>query len=180
MALLRLVPTEFRPGPKNLYEWVGLKAKNTSEIPMTIKKSRRNRVGWQLLWAAAFVLTVVALIQVGILPSPFANSTRTLSKIRDLGGNDYEITYTNSDALAKNEYISVYVMKNSQGMSGLFHKKILLLKYDPATSIDPPSITGVNSNTVRISVPRVSSIFYERHNWGSLSVDYDIGQVDYQ
>src|SRR5580698_10236567 len=108
---------------------------------MTTRNNKYRRVGWHLLWVAAFVVVVLSLIQMGILPSPYATSTKTLTKIRNLGGNDYEVTYTSSDTLAKNELISVYVMKTSKGLGSWFHRKTILFQYDPALTIDPPSIT---------------------------------------
>jgi hypothetical protein len=123
------------------------------------------------------------LIEFGLAPSPYANTTRTEVRLHNIGGDDYEVTYTSSDTLAKNEWISVYVSKTRSGVDSLvpdwLQKKTLLFRYDPAISIDPPAIEEVGPHVIRISISRVSSIFYKRGSWDDLSIEYQIGSVDY-
>jgi hypothetical protein len=60
------------------------------------------------------------------------------------------------------------------------HRKTLLFQYDPWSYDAPlPSITSLGHNRIQISVPRVSSVFFQKKNWENLSVDYKIGSIEY-
>lgn len=119
-------------------------------------------------------------METGLVPSPLATSTNTVARLNNVAGYDYEVTYTNSDTLAKNEWISVYVSKSGKSLVPYWlHKKTLLFRYDPAASICAPSIEALNGHTVRISIPEVSSVFLKRTELDGLAIEYEIGKVDY-
>jgi hypothetical protein len=137
--------------------------------------------------AGAIVLLGVGyvfLASIGMAPTPYTRMTETRMKIRNLSGEDFEVTYTNSDSLAKEEFVSVYVSK--AGVNGeswvakWFRNKTLLFRYDPAMWNSPlPAISVSGPNRILISIPRISSIIFQRRSWGNVSIDYEIGQIDY-
>jgi len=104
--------------------------------------------------------------------------------LSDVSGADIEVVYTNSDALAKQEDISVYISEASKGkttwLRRAFRRKALLFRYDPESPSEPlPSIISRAVNRLVISVPRVSSISFQRTQWNGISVAYQIGRIDY-
>jgi hypothetical protein len=134
--------------------------------------------------ASALVLLGIAyvfLAAVGLAPTPFTRMTETKMKVTNLSSGDFEVTYTNSDSLAKEEFVSVYVSKSGQSFfTKWIPRKTLLFRYDPAMSNSPlPSISASGSNRILISIPRVSSVIFQTRSWGNVSVDYEIGHVDY-
>lgn len=105
-------------------------------------------------------------------------------KIDDHYGFAYEVVYENCDTIAKQEDISVYakkaVPKGYHGSSGSEDQRTLLFRYDPGRYDNPlPTITRPSQSTILISIPKVSSIIYQNRKWENMSVNYEIGQVDY-
>lgn len=112
------------------------------------------------------------------------NYSETKMALSDVSGTDIEVVYTNSDALAKEENISVYVCAASRGKTAwlrkAFRRKALLFRYDPGSPDDPlPTITSPARNQLVISLPRASSISVRRAQWNGVSVAYEIGRIDY-
>jgi hypothetical protein len=112
------------------------------------------------------------------------NYSETKMALSDVSGADIEVVYTNSDALAKQEGISVYISEASKGETGwlrkTFRRKVLLFKYDPGSPYESlPTIISPAVNRLVISVPRVSSISFQRAQWNGISVTYQIGRIDY-
>ena len=111
------------------------------------------------------------------------NYSETKLDLSDVSGADIEVVYTNSDSLAKQEGISVYISKASKGKAAwvgkAFRRKVLLFKYDPGSPDEAlPSIISPAVNRLVISVPRVSSISFQRKQWNGISVAYQIGRID--
>src|SRR6185437_15715280 len=94
-------------------------------------------------------------------------------KISDLSGFDFEISETDCDTLAKDASVSVLASKHGET------KQTLLFKYDPLWFEPVPSITFLDQRTVKISIPRVSSLFFQRNQWNGLSIVYEIGANDF-
>lgn len=112
-----------------------------------------------------------------------ANISETRLVLNDLNGAGFEVIYTNSDTLAKQEWVNVYVYDSgsrSHWLSRLIHPKTLLFSYDPWNSDDVPRIEATGPRNIRISIPRVSSVIYQNHRWKGLSVDYQIGLIEYR
>lgn len=138
-------------------------------------------------FAIAIFLLVAAyvfLAGTGKVPWPSSRFTETKMKIANLSGGDFEVDYTNSDLLAKEEFISVYVSKAEANTGSLlskwFPRKTLLLRYDPGNADAPlPSISASGPNRISVSIPRVSSIIFQSRTWGQVSIDYEIEHVDY-
>lgn len=105
-------------------------------------------------------------------------------RIEDPSGSIFEVVDESCDTLAKDEAISVYarkaVSKGIWGFSGWRNQRTLLFRYDPGRPDNAlPSITHPSQTTVLISIPEVSSISYENRKWENMSVNYEIGRVDY-
>jgi hypothetical protein len=101
----------------------------------------------------------------------------------EVSGLKFEITYTNCDTLAKDEAMRVYVENATAGgfwrFPGWRRRRTLLFRYDPESYDAPPPSITVSSKTISISIPEVSSISYKARTWGSMSIRFDVGKVDY-
>jgi hypothetical protein len=111
-------------------------------------------------------------------------TTEERFRIENLSGVSFEVTDTSCDTLAKDENIRIYARKVDPIGAGIFsrwrNQKRLIFRYDPGSSDNPlPSITRPSQLTILISIPAVSSISEQEHEWENMSVNYDIGHVDY-
>jgi hypothetical protein len=133
------------------------------------------------LFGLAPLYIVLGLI--GIVPMPRTDISETKLQVKDLSGADFQVIETDHDALAKEEFVSVYAsesMDRSNWLSHLIHRKQLLFRYDPWNWDEPmPTIKNVGPGRVQISVGRVSSIIFQRRDWKKVSIDYNIGFVEY-
>lgn len=132
-----------------------------------------------LMLGAGYVL----LLAIGFM-DPNACISETKGAIPDLSGARFEIIYTNCDTLAKDEAISVFISRSAVSRDSWFAKlrsrRSLVFRYDPGRPDNPlPHITNPSKSAILISVPEVSSIFYQNQRWQGLSIDYAIGKVDY-
>jgi len=133
-----------------------------------------------MLLATAYLF----LAYIGVVPAPYTCSSETEKRIVDISGYDFEIVDTDCDALAKEEFVSVYVSKTEGNKNPLLVKllgrKTLLFRYDPAMWNSPlPLVTASGPNRILVSIPRVSSVLFQRRNWEHILINYDIGHVDY-
>lgn|GEM_PF-2896788 len=113
-----------------------------------------------------------------------ACQTETRQRIDDPSGFVFEVVDESCDTLAKDEAISVYarkaVSKGTWGFFGWRNQRTLLFRYDPGRPDNPlPSIKHPSQTTILISIPEVSSIVYQNRKWENMSVNYEIGRVDY-
>ncbi len=117
---------------------------------------------------------VIYLVLTGIGLDPLtACITKVHMRLSDLAGFDFEISDTDCDEIAKEEWISVFASKAGQA------DKTLVFEYDPGGGDPFPVITLVDRHSVRISVPWISSIRFRRDSLKGLSVVYKINKVDY-
>ena len=133
---------------------------------------------------AYFAGAIVLLVAVYLISEYAGAQTETEMKIHNISGGDFEITYTSIDRIAKDEFISVSVSQAAASREPFFAKrfrrKTLIFRYDPGAWDSPlPSISASGPNRVLISIPEVSSLISQSRNWGNVSIDYDIGHVDY-
>jgi hypothetical protein len=138
--------------------------------------------GYGALALVGVAVIYSGLVLFGLLPIPGANISETMLVLSDVNGAGFEVIYTNSDTLAKEEWVNVYVYDSgsqSNWLNRLNHRKTLLFSYDPGYPAETPHIEAAGPQKVRISIPRVSSVRYEGHQWKTLSVDYQIAKVDY-
>ena len=114
---------------------------------------------------------------------PGVNISETILE-KSLPGADFEVIETNSDTFAKDLFVSVYVCDSrsqSNWLSRLIHRKRLIFRYDPWNSDEEmPTIEIIKPGRIQVSIKRVSSISYQRHDWKNLSVDYKIEFVEYR
>jgi hypothetical protein len=110
-------------------------------------------------------------------------SEKTL-KVEELTGFRFEMTYLSCDTLAKDEAIRVYAETTASDgtwfLSKWRNRRTLLFRYDPAGDGSPlPSITRPSQSTILISIPHVSSIQSQNRKWANMSINYQIGRVDF-
>lgn len=105
--------------------------------------------------------------------------------IENLSGVTFEVEYENCDTLAKEEFMNVYATKIDPAAGVLQRWKNrrtreLIFSYDPSRYDDPaPSITRPSQSRIQISIPRISSIVYQKREWAGMSVSYDIRHIEY-
>jgi hypothetical protein len=150
------------------------------DLKIKMNKRALILVGSLALLAAAYLF----LALVGVVPAPFACSSETKQTLGNVSGMDFEITYTNCDTLAKEEFVSIYVSKTGESggslFGRLFSRRTLVFRYDPGMWNSPlPLITASGPNRVLISISRISSIMSQSKSWDNVTIDYVIGQVDY-
>ena len=154
-----------------------------SEKLVSMKLAKR-----AVLYCASIVVALAAvyviLVATGRIPLPGACITEEKMRIPNLSGMEFEVTYTNCDTLAKQEAISIYVSRAAVNGESLFarwlNRKTLLFRYDPARWDSPaPSINATGNGRILISIPEVSSVFFQTRKWRNVSVDYNIGHTDY-
>jgi hypothetical protein len=133
--------------------------------------------------ALCFVYAV--LVIAAVVPWPFACLTETKMKIANLSGMELEVTYTNCDVIAKDEFVDVYASPAiGRGWESFFarllNRKTLIFRCDPGKPDDVvPTIKAAGDNRILISNPGVSSIFYQSRKWKNVSMDYAIGRIYY-
>ncbi len=98
---------------------------------------------------------------------------------------DVELIYTSCDTLAKDESISVYLLKAGANKRPAplrwLSEKTLVFQYDPALVDGPlPLIRETSDGAISISVPRVSSVLLQERTWENKPIRYQIGQIDYR
>ncbi len=113
-----------------------------------------------------------------------ACGTEEKLRVEETSDLRFEVTYLSCDTLAKDEAISVYAETRASDRAWFFrdwrNQRTLLFRYDPGKDNSPlPTITRPSPSTLLISIPEVSSIFYQSQQWGNMSVKYDIGRVQY-
>jgi hypothetical protein len=139
----------------------------------------------KVIYIIGAVLSIAAFpVVIRFTASRFVCRTEERLKIDDPTGFRFEVEYKNCDTLAKDEAISVYATKvASKGVSVFSrwrNQRTLLFRYDPGRWDNPlPSITHPSPSTILISIPKVSSIGYQNHEWEKMSVKYEIGRVVY-
>ena len=101
-----------------------------------------------------------------------ACTTKTLETFSGVSGFNFEISRSSCGLFTKEESIDVLVSRDGDT------QKASLLLYVPAVD-ELPVIKSVGTNSVQISVPKISSLYYGNDRWETLSVDYNIGVIDH-
>jgi hypothetical protein len=133
----------------------------------------RTPIWWIVGPVAALAAVYIFLASVGLAPTPHTCVTENLETVHNVAGFDFEISETDCSTLGEDSSISVFAFK--PGQTG----KTLLFKYGPAGVNPMPVITSVDPHTVQISVPRISDLILRRDSWEGLSINYNIGIIDY-
>lgn len=130
------------------------------------------------LFACALLVLVLGVAS-GIIPTPWnpACMTQTLREISNLSGYDFKITETNCDLLAKDDAIRVFISPTGK------HQDALLFQFDPVylrgEGYVMPTITVSDEGNVSMSVREVASIAVQKPRWQNISIEYDIGRIQY-
>jgi hypothetical protein len=152
-------------------------------IRRSVVRVSKNAKRLLLVFAVGVVAVVVALALAWRAAYRAANLSETLMVLTDVSGADVEVIYTNSDTLAKQEDISVYLSDAHDRGSWIrksLHGKTRVFSYDPGNPDNPPpSITSPAVGQLLISVPRVSSVALKQTHWKNVSITYEIGRIDY-
>lgn len=98
--------------------------------------------------------------------------TESRGKITNLSGYDFEISETNCDLIAKDDAVSVLVSRTGQT------KQTPVFKFGPAREVRP-IIKLIDPHTIQISIAWVSDVYFKNDKWEDLSIEYDIGRIDY-
>jgi len=135
-----------------------------------------------VVFALGGIYTVLTAIR--FVGNRIACHTEEKLKIEDASGFIFEVEDTTCHTLAADENVSVYARrvtpKGAWALPDWRNRRTLLFRYDPGRWDNPlPSITRPSQSTIRISIPEVSSIVRQNRKWQNMSVDYDIGRVDY-
>jgi hypothetical protein len=146
--------------------------------------SKRKTVAYAAATMGTFCVVYAVLVFAAVVPWPFACLTETKMKIANLSGVDVEVTYTNCDVIAKDEFVSVYaspaIGRGESLFARLRNRKTLIFRYDPGRQEDLlPSIKATSDNRILISNPGVSQVFYQSRKWKSVNIDYEIGHIEY-
>jgi hypothetical protein len=135
-----------------------------------------------ILAAAILILVPSARVSVARTLLPGVCMTENLKTIADLGGMKFDVVYTNCDTLIKEDSVSVYISKTLNGRESLFarwsNRRILIFRYVPGRS-DTPSISSIGGDRILISIPDVSSVYFQSHEWENIHIDYNIGRIYY-
>lgn len=139
-----------------------------------------------LLLALVFLIGIGTITVVGkkLTPSPYACQTQTVQTIRNLAGGRFTITHTACRDYTHKEFVSVYVQRfvapDAPFYAHWFNPQTLLFRYHPESwSAQLPELSLAGSQTVVISVPRVSQVDQQRPVWLHLKIRYRIGHVDH-
>jgi hypothetical protein len=117
---------------------------------------------------------VVLLVILYVFLVSTACITQTKQRIRNLSGLDFEISYMNCDTFGSSQSMSVFV-------SGIGDRnRTEIFTFDPIYFVDLPTVTVLpNEKRIAISVKWISSIYFQRHRWEDMAIDYDIGKITY-
>ena len=120
--------------------------------------------GWGVLTLVGIGILWGGLVLIGVLPSPGADISGPLLVLNDVDGAGFEVIYTNSDRLAKEEWVNVYVYDSgsrSNWLGRLIHRRTLLFSYDPGYPAEKPHIEAAGPRKIRVSISHVSSVIYQ-------------------
>lgn len=102
-----------------------------------------------------------------------ACTTDTKETIRNLSGLTFQVSEEDCDGFgASGSSMSVFVARTGDG------DKTEVFKYEPIYFVGLPKIDFFPSEKrIAISVAWIGSIYFQRHRWGDITVDYHIGRI---
>ncbi len=125
--------------------------------------------------AIGYGLTALILLTAAFLTAQYIRGiciTESRGKITNLSGYDFEISETNCDLIAKDDAVSVFVSRTGQT------KQTPVFKFGPTREVRP-IIKLIDPHTIQISIAWVSDVYFKHDKWEDLSIEYDIGRIDY-
>ena len=150
-----------------------------------LSKLKRNGVARSVVIALVSVAALCAgLAVLRFVLHEITTISETKLVLSDVAGAGFDVVETDSDTLAKQQFVSVYVYGSgtrSNWLARLVHPRVLLFRYDPWTWDEPmPTIETDGPSHIRISISRVSSVLYQKRQYKRIAVDYAIGFVEYR
>lgn len=139
-------------------------------------RARASQIFFALVITLGPLLVIVAIpfaVMEWFYGGPYACLTQVHRRISDISGVTFEIRETDCDRIAKEGWISIYASRPGQS------DKVLVFEYDEGGVGPLPRITAVDPQTVRISIPAISEIRFRRHAWDGVTLEYDIGRIEY-
>lgn len=150
---------------------------------MVTKNSARKVLFYCAGIAVALGAVYVILVATGIIS--LDSYAEELMTIPNLSGMEFKVIYTSRARLFVTDYaVSVYARRAAiEGeplLAKWLNRQTLLFRYDPVNYDNPPpSIKATGNDRILISIPRVSSVFFQNRKWRNVTIDYDIGHIDY-
>jgi len=152
---------------------------------MATNKTVRKALAYGLAVAVVLGVVYVFLVATGKVSWPGACVTETATTtLPNLSGTEFEVTYTYCDTIAKEEAISVYLSpaagKGESWIRRWLRPKSLVFRYDPWNPDTPlPSLEATGNDKILISVPKVSSVFFQSRKWRNGTIDYKLGYLEH-
>jgi hypothetical protein len=135
--------------------------------------------------AVALGAVYLILVATGTIHLPGARYTEERMTLPNLSGMEFKIIYTSRARLFVTDYaINVYVRRAAVKDESLFarwsNRQSLLFRYDPWNYDSPlPTIQASGNDRILISIPRVSQVLFQSRKWRNVTIDYDIGHINY-
>ncbi len=151
---------------------------------MATKKAVRKVLVYGVGIAVALGLVYVILVVIGAIPNG-ASFTVELMSIPNLSGMEFKVIYSSRARLFVTDHaISIYARRAALEEESLFAKwlnrQTLLFRYDPGSdTYHLPTINASGNDRILISIPTVSSVLFQNRKWRNVSIDYDIGRIEY-
>ncbi len=142
---------------------------------MALKKLALRRFITYALWIAMPLF--IAKFSVEFFTPQFAIWTNPcITKVEqsfiNISGYDFQIESVDCDTIAKELYYKIYVTKTGN------KARDLIFEYSPGTLVIP-NIKAIASKKIQISVSDVGAVYEQQTEYKDLSIDYEIGQIDY-
>lgn len=150
---------------------------------MELKNSMKKVLIYGAGIALALVVVYVILVATGIIS--LDSYTEELTTIPNLSGMEFRVVYTSRARLFVTDYaVSVYARRAATEGESLvakwLNRQTLLFRYDPfGADHPPPSIKAIGNDRILISIPKVSSVLFQSRKYENVTIDYDIGHIDY-
>ena len=110
---------------------------------------------------------------IDLAPNPYTCVTNDLKTIADLSGYRLSVKETDCDAIAKTDSIRVFIAKAGQGGGEL------IFQYGPILNATPPEFHVNARGDIVIAVSEIADIWVQRSRWRDVSIEYQIGRVQY-
>jgi hypothetical protein len=139
-----------------------------------LANSGRTVVDGLIALGIGLAFTVLPLVIVIWFLDSSSCTTQTRRTFYNMSGFNFVVSETDCDSMGRQTWISVLVARGGRA------PKNLLLQYVPVEYDVPyPVVRQKGANAFRISVPAISTLMYRRDRWETLSIDYDIGDIDH-
>jgi len=142
-----------------------------SEVPLTpLRKALVVAASCLILGLVFFPLILPLLILVRAC-------TAETTTISNLSGYNLYIVDETCAVIATQETVNVSISKGRRGQRVLLFAYVPDLNYKNGYTVYLPSVRFSGPRTLRISLDEASEVYFQRHDWDGLSIEYEIGFV---